>query len=146
MNEFGYLYPVPCSFRQGLITRFNTALYKPIGRLILLWIVSGATGLALASVTRFPRDFVCCSLSNFRLIYNSIGNACYTGETNISKPTVEVTFALDLAVKGLRDTGSPVLRHDMLMNPNKGETAVHGCHCQGDLVVRMRKVLAIRRS
>ena len=30
----------------------------------------------------------------------------------------------------------------MLMRPNKGETAVHGCHCSGDLAVRMRKVLA----
>ena len=29
----------------------------------------------------------------------------------------------------------------MLMSPNKDETAVHGCHCQGDLAVRMRKVL-----
>ena len=73
------------------------------------------TGLFLACVARFPRDFVCCSLSNFRLIYNSIGNSCYAGETNISKPTMELTFALDSAVKGLRDTGSPVLRRDMLM-------------------------------
>ena len=30
----------------------------------------------------------------------------------------------------------------MLMSPNKGETAVHGCHRAGDMVVRMRKVLA----
>ena len=30
----------------------------------------------------------------------------------------------------------------MLMSPNKGETAVHGCHCQGDMAVRMREVLA----
>ena len=34
----------------------------------------------------------------------------------------------------------------MLMSSNKGETAVHGCHCPGDMVVRMRKVLAIPRS
>ena len=34
----------------------------------------------------------------------------------------------------------------MLMSPNKDETAVHGCHCQGDMAVRMRKVLAISRS
>ena len=33
----------------------------------------------------------------------------------------------------------------MLMSPNKGETAVHGCHCPGDMVVRMRKILAIPR-
>ena len=32
-------------------------------------------------------------------------------------------------------------RHAMLMSPNKGETAVHGCHCQGDMTVRMRQVL-----
>ena len=49
------------------------------------------------------------------------------------------------AVKGLWDTGSPAHRPDgytMLMSPNKGETAVHGCHRAGDMVVRMRKVLA----
>ena len=34
----------------------------------------------------------------------------------------------------------------MLMSSNRGETAVHGCHCQGDMVVCMRKVLAIPRS
>ena len=26
----------------------------------------------------------------------------------------------------------------MLMSPNKDETAVHGCHCQGDMAVRRR--------
>ena len=30
----------------------------------------------------------------------------------------------------------------MLMSPNKGETAVHDYHCQGDMAVRMREVLA----
>ena len=30
----------------------------------------------------------------------------------------------------------------MLMMPNKAETAVHGCHCPGDMAVRMPKVLA----
>ena len=30
----------------------------------------------------------------------------------------------------------------MLMRPNKAETAVHGCHCPGDMAVRMRKALA----
>ena len=30
----------------------------------------------------------------------------------------------------------------MLMRPNKAETAVHGCHCPGDMAVHMRKVLA----
>ena len=34
----------------------------------------------------------------------------------------------------------------MLTSSNKGETAVHGCHCQGHMVVCMRKVLAIPRS
>ena len=33
----------------------------------------------------------------------------------------------------------------MLMSPNKDETAVHGCHCSGDMVMRMRKILAIPR-
>ena len=30
----------------------------------------------------------------------------------------------------------------MLMRPNKAETAIHGCHCPGDMAVHMRKVLA----
>ena len=30
----------------------------------------------------------------------------------------------------------------MLMRSNKAKTAVHGCHCLGDMAVRMRKVLA----
>ena len=29
----------------------------------------------------------------------------------------------------------------MLMSPNKDETAVLGCHCQGDMDVCMRKVV-----
>ena len=28
------------------------------------------------------------------------------------------------------------------MRPNNAKTAVHGCHCPGDMAVRMRKVLA----
>ena len=31
-------------------------------------------------------------------------------------------------------------------DPNEGETAVHGCHCLGDMAVRMRKVQAIPHS
>ena len=31
----------------------------------------------------------------------------------------------------------------MLMRPNKAKTAVHGCHCSGDMAVHMRKVLDI---
>ena len=31
----------------------------------------------------------------------------------------------------------------LLISRNKGETAVHGCYCPGDMAVRMRKVLAI---
>ena len=30
----------------------------------------------------------------------------------------------------------------MLLSSNKGKTAVHGCHCPGDMAERMRKVLA----
>ena len=44
--------------------------------------------------------------------------------------------------------GSPAHRPDgyaMLMSPNNGETDFHGCHCPGDTVVRMRKVMSIPR-
>ena len=34
----------------------------------------------------------------------------------------------------------------MLMRPNKPKTAVHGCHCLGDMAVLMHKVLAMLRS
>ena len=34
----------------------------------------------------------------------------------------------------------------MLMRPNKAETAFHGCHCPGDLAVRMRNVMTVPRS
>ena len=34
----------------------------------------------------------------------------------------------------------------MLMRPNKADTAVHYCNCPGDMVVRMRKVLARPRG
>ena len=30
----------------------------------------------------------------------------------------------------------------MLMSPNESKTAVHGCHCPGDIAVRMREVLS----
>ena len=36
-------------------------------------------------------------------------------------------------LRGMASTG-----YTMLMSPNKGETAVHGCHRSGDMVVRMR--------
>ena len=59
----------------------------------------------------------------------------------------------DLALlKSDRDIGrkakiglfSPLLPdgYAMLMRPNKAETAVHGCHRPGDMVARMRYVLA----
>ena len=34
------------------------------------------------------------------------------------------------------------LTSNYLMKPNMGETAVHDCHCRGDMTVRLRKVLA----
>ena len=44
-----------------------------------------------------------------------------------------------------KNTGFPRALTDgyaMLMSPNKGETAVHGCHCPRDMAVRMREVMA----
>ena len=53
-----------------------------------------------------------------------------------------VELALSSAEKGLWDTGWPD-GYAMLMSLNKGETAVHGCHCLGDMAVRMLEVLAM---
>ena len=43
------------------------------------------------------------------------------------------------------EKASDTLKHQprglQYLSPNKDETAVHGCHCQGDMAVRMRKVL-----
>ena len=30
----------------------------------------------------------------------------------------------------------------MLINPNKGKTGIHGCHCMGDIAVRIHEVVA----
>ena len=43
-----------------------------------------------------------------------------------------------------KNTGFPRSLTDgyaMLMSPNKGETAVHGCHCPCDMAVRMREIM-----
>ena len=53
-----------------------------------------------------------------------------------------VELALSYAEKGLWDKGWPD-GYAMLMSLNKGETAVHGCHCLGDMAVRMLEVLAM---
>ena len=51
-------------------------------------------------------------------------------------------FAPASAVKGrLHGAFSPIRlpgSYAMLMRPNKAATAVHGCHCPGDMAVRMR--------
>ena len=60
--------------------------------------------------------------------------------------SLKAVLALASAVKSLWYTGIfPVHWPDgyaMLISPNKGETAVHGCHCPGDMAVRMREALA----
>ena len=48
-------------------------------------------------------------------------------------------YTVELA-QGQRSQGQP------FAEANEDETAVHGCHCPGDMTVRMRKVLAIPRS
>ena len=53
-----------------------------------------------------------------------------------------VELALSSVEKGLWDTGWPD-GYAMLMSLNKGEAAVHGCHCLGDMAVRMLEVLAM---
>ena len=51
-------------------------------------------------------------------------------------PKLRADYILGLLVQFLPNG------YAMLMRPNKAETAVHGCHCLGDMAVRMRKVLA----
>ena len=49
-------------------------------------------------------------------------------------------------------TGSMIASETSFLGPchadesSEDETAVHGCHCPGDMAVRMRKVLAIPRK
>ena len=49
-------------------------------------------------------------------------------------------------------TGSIIASETSFLGPyhadesSEDETAVHGCHCPGDMAVRMRKVLAIPRK
>ena len=54
-------------------------------------------------------------------------------------------FALASAVKGrLHSALFQPYGYALLMRPDKTETAVRGCHCLGDMAVRLRKVLARR--
>ena len=69
---------------------------------------------------------------------------------NVENPRAELSLkgmlALASAVKGLWHTEIFPLHwlggYAMLISPSKGKTAVHGCHCPGDMAVRMREVLA----
>ena len=47
--------------------------------------------------------------------------------------------------KGILARSPLVWGYAMLMSPSEGETAVHGCHCLGDMAVRRRKIMAIPR-
>ena len=66
---------------------------------------------------------------------------------------------VELALRGMLNASSLVVNDGsmilyetltpgfvMLMSPNQNATAVYGCDYQGDLVVRMRKVMAIPRG
>ena len=50
-----------------------------------------------------------------------------------------------LGLKGLKECFC-TWDYAVLMIPNEDETAVHGCHCQGDMDVCMCEVLAIQQS
>ena len=52
------------------------------------------------------------------------------------KPVSQKPFTAEASAKHSFDPTA------MLMSPNKGETAVNGCHCPGDMAVCMREVLA----
>ena len=49
-----------------------------------------------------------------------------------------------LGSKGRLNAALTVQGSDQLIRPDKSETAVHGCHCLGDMAGRMREVLAKR--
>ena len=61
-------------------------------------------------------------------------------------------FCVGLAIKGLASAGKVLLYtgfsrsltdgYAMVVRPSKGKTAVHGCHCQRDMAVRMHEVMA----
>ena len=59
-------------------------------------------------------------------------------------PTMAKRFTIILGIETFKNR----TRSDSsyLISPNEDETVVHGCHCRSDMVVRMRKVLAILRS
>ena len=68
----------------------------------------------------------------------------FYGASVLSKSVTELAFSFAdvlhvtfIALDYVNEIG-----YAMLMSPNKGETAVHDCHCPGDMAVRMREVLA----
>ena len=61
----------------------------------------------------------------------------------IDKKSVRVTFLHQHASSAWHCRRAAIgLESHMRMRPNKAETAVHGCHCPGDIALCMRKVLA----
>ena len=67
-----------------------------------------------------------------------------TAEAGAEHPFKRQLHTTHVAVKGrLCRAFSPISAdgYAMLMRPNKAETAVHGCHCPGDMAECMRKVL-----
>ena len=58
------------------------------------------------------------------------------------QPWTAVSALLGHSRRVLEQANSRPDGYVMLMSPNKGETAVHGCNCPGDMAVRTREVLA----
>ena len=93
---------------------------------------------------------ICCVKSGFQILFAVEQLVHYFQKTNKSKgytytkPMIRLPRACR-AKKGYFIHGPfPVTdrRLCMLMSSNKGKTAVRGCHCQRDVAVRMREVMA----
>jgi len=73
--------------------------------------------------------------SSFPVCFRSFTHTPTHGLTSTSRMR---TAVFETWVRPFND---PTAIYAMLMNPSEGETAVHCCHCPGDMAVRMSEVL-----
>jgi len=79
-----------------------------------------------------------CSSSQPRRVQSTTLSACFT------QHIWGLLAGIRTAVLSRHYAGKASYGYAMLMNLNKGETAVRGCHCPGDIAMRLREEVLAR--
>ena len=89
---------------------------------------------------QLPR--ACCGRTAVRFSANS-PHMCCVELKGLASAGKGFLYKLKQQEKTMGFSRSLTDGYAMLMSPNKGRTAVHGCHCPRDMAVRMREVMAM---